>query len=187
MKLTSFLLKAGAVLMVSLATSAPFAQDTGSSEMSSDPAAVVRIPDSIEGTWRTLNGTEINIQPCGNRFCGTFSYIVIPAKDAAVCQGMAKEDFAQLILDYNNPNKSLQSRNLLGLRAVTAKKTGDPNEYTVNIYNAEEGKNYDVLFRIRGNVLTLGAGCLAGLCAVTQDWPRVPDRPDAPTFNCGGM
>jgi uncharacterized protein (DUF2147 family) len=150
-----------------------------------DPAGG-RTPAPIEGTWRTLTGTEINVQPCGAAFCGTFSYIVIPEKEAQVCRSMAKTDFATLILDYKNPNKALQTRSLLGLQAVSIQPTGDPNAYTANIYNAEEGKAYDVLLWTRGDRLTLGGGCLGSMCAVTQDWPRVPDREDTPDCSCGG-
>lgn len=150
-----------------------------------DPAAT-RVLAPIEGTWRTLTGTEINVQPCGAEFCGTFSFIVIPpGKDSDVCRGMAKTDFATLILDYKNPNQSLQTRSLLGLQAVSIKPTKDPNAYTANIYNAEEGKAYDVLLWTRGDKLTLGGGCLGSMCAVTQDWPRVPDRENTPDFSCG--
>lgn len=179
MKLKS--LFSSACLFVAIALSLPVAaQDT-----STDPAAT-RIPASVEGTWKTLTGTEINVQPCGNAFCGTFSYIVIPAKEAEICRSMAKGDFATLILDYKNPDQSLQTRSLLGLQAVAIQPTNDPNAYTANIYNAEEGKSFDVLLWISGNRLTLGGGCLGSMCAVTQDWPRVPDRADAPTFSCDG-
>jgi uncharacterized protein (DUF2147 family) len=142
-------------------------------------------PAPVEGTWRTLTGTEITVQPCGEKFCGSFSYIVIPDAQAEVCRSMPKEDFATLILDYKNPDKSLQTRSLLGLNAVSIQPTKDPSTYTANIYNAEEGKAYDVLLWVRGNTLTLGGGCLGSMCAVTQDWPRVPDRPNAPDFTCG--
>jgi uncharacterized protein (DUF2147 family) len=172
----------GLIFAAGLLAPPAVAQDTSSSQ---DPLAAVRIPASVEGTWRTLTGTEINVQPCGTDFCGTFSYIVIPAKEAHICRSMAKDDFASLILDYKNPNQSLQTRSLIGLNAVAIKGTNDPNAYTANIYNAEEGQAYDVLLWIRGNTLTLGGGCLGSLCAVTQDWPKVPDRPDAPTFSCG--
>lgn len=156
------------------------AQDASSSE-----AAPVRPPAPIEGTWRTLTGTEITVRPCGAEFCGTFSYIVIPpGKDAEICRAMVKSDFATLILDYKNPDKALQSRPLLGLQAVQIRPTNDPNTYTANIYNAEEGKAYDVLLWTKGDRLTLGGGCLGSLCAVTQDWPRVPDRENVPDFSC---
>ena len=151
-----------------------------------DPAAA-RVKAPIEGTWRTLTGTEINVQPCGAQFCGTFSFIMIPpGKDAEVCMAMAHDDFAAVMLDYKNPDKALQTRPLLGLNAASIQPTKDPNAYTANIYNAEEGKAYDVLLWTRGDVLTLGGGCLGSMCAVTQDWPRVPDRENAPDFSCGG-
>lgn len=148
--------------------------------------AFAQSPAPIEGTWRTLTGTEINVQPCGQQFCGTFSFIMIPpGKDADICKAMAKKDFASVLLDYKNPDKALQSRPLLGLQAVTVVPTGDPSAYTANIYNAEEGKAYDVLLWVKGDTLTLGAGCLGSMCAVKQDWPRVPDRA-TPDFSCGG-
>jgi uncharacterized protein (DUF2147 family) len=167
-----------AVLFLALALPAPPA-------WAQDPT-VPRIPEPIEGTWRTLTGTEINVQPCGTEFCGTFSYIVVPGKDAEICRSMAKTDFATLILDYKNPNQSLRARSLLGLNAVSIRPTRDKNAFTASIYNAEEGQTYDVLLWVRGNTLTLGGGCLGSMCAVTQDWPRVPDREDAPTFTCDG-
>jgi uncharacterized protein (DUF2147 family) len=168
----------GTILALGLLSLPAFAQEA-------DPATA-RVPAPIEGTWRTLTGTEINVQPCGSDYCGTFSYIVVPpGKDSEVCLGMAKTDFATLILDYKNPNQSLQTRSLLGLQAVSIKPTKDPNAYTANIYNAEEGKAYDVLLWTRGNTLTLGGGCLGSMCAVTQDWPRVPDRENTPDFSCG--
>ena len=40
--------------------------------------AAAQVTAPIEGTWKTLNGTEINIAPCEDGFCGTLSWIVIP-------------------------------------------------------------------------------------------------------------
>ena len=152
--------------------------------VATDPAAM-RTPAPIEGTWRTLTGTEINVQPCGQDFCGTFSYIVIPAKEADTCRSMPRDEFAALILDYQNPSKALQSRQLLGLEALTLTPTDTPDAYDASIYNAEEGKTYNVQMWVKGDTLTLAAGCFSSMCAVTQDWPRVPDR-DAPDFTCEG-
>jgi len=149
-----------------------------------DPATAIPVAP-IVGTWRTLTGTEINVTPCGKKFCGTFSFIVIPAKDAETCRSTPKTEFAALILDYQNPDKSLQSRPLLGFKALTLTPTDKDDAYKANIYNAEEGKTYNVEMRVSGDTLTLGAGCFGSVCAVTQDWPRVPDRA-APDFTCEG-
>jgi uncharacterized protein (DUF2147 family) len=180
-KLTGLIQSAFGVLAIGLGQLAlPAAAQTSEAVPPVEEAAPL---PPVVGTWRTLTGTEINVQPCGVRFCGTFSYIVIPPTEAEACQSTPRDEFASLILDYQNPDKALQSRPLLGLQAVTLESTGKANEYAGNIYNAEDGKSYDVGIWINGDTLTLGAGCFAGLCAVTQDWPRVPDRP-APDFTC---
>jgi len=180
-KLTGLIHTAFGVLTVCLGLHAvpATAQDTSVAEI--PPAARVAAP--IEGTWRTLTGTEIYVTPCGDKFCGTFSYIVIPAKDADTCRSMSKLDFAALMLDYQNPDKELQDRQLLGLKALTLTPNGKTDAYDANIYNAEEGKTYNVQMSVEGDTLTLAAGCFGSMCAVTQDWPRVPDRP-APDFSC---
>jgi uncharacterized protein (DUF2147 family) len=152
-------------------------------DTSAEPAAVSAAP--IVGTWRTLTGTEIAVTPCGDKFCGTFAYIVIPAKDADTCRSTPHDEFAALILDYQNPNKSLQSRPLLGFEALNLTPSGKPDAYDASIYNAEEGKTYNVQMWVKGDTLTLAAGCFGSMCAVTQDWPRVPNRP-APDFTCEG-
>jgi uncharacterized protein (DUF2147 family) len=142
---------------------------------------------AIEGTWRALNGTEITVQPCPEGYCGSLSYIVIPKAQAQMCRSMAKDAFASLMLDYNNVDKSLQTRPLLGVRMLTLKPTNEPEGYTATIYNAEDGKTYDVLIWVlNGNTLRLGGGCIGSLCAVTQDWPKVAEREVAPDFTCEG-
>jgi uncharacterized protein (DUF2147 family) len=142
----------------------------------------------IEGTWKTLNGSEITVAPCDTGFCGTLSWIVIPPDQQMICKMMPKDDFASLILDYNNADKALQTRPLIGVPMLNIKPTGDPKAYTATIYNAEDGKTYDGQFWVVNgtDTLRLGGGCLAGLCAVTQDWARVPPRADAPGFSCDG-
>ena len=158
------------------------------------PAVAAPVPLSsvigppVVGTWRTQNGTEVTIAPCGVQLCGTLSYIVIPKKNAAQCNATDPQTFAALMLDYNNPDKSLQTRPLLGLTMLKIAASGDPNTYSAIVYNPEDGSTNDVqLFVIDGGAtLRIGGGCLAGMCAVTQGWPRVPDRPDAPTFTCNG-
>jgi uncharacterized protein (DUF2147 family) len=143
---------------------------------------------AVEGTWRALNGSEITIAPCGaGEYCGSLSYIVIPKAQADMCRSMAKDAFASLILDYNNAEKAMQTRPLLGVEMVRLKPTNEPEGYSAKIYNAEDGKYYDVLIWImNGNTLRLGGGCIGSLCAVTQDWPKVSERETVPDFTCDG-
>ena len=151
------------------------------------PLSAVTGP-SATGTWRTLEGDEITVAPCADGLCGTLSYIIIPKKNAADCRSMDHQAFAALMLDYGNPDKSLQSRPLLGLTTLTIKPTDDPNTYTGRAYNPQDGSTNDVQFFVLngGTTLRIGGGCLGSMCAVTQDWPRVPDRPEGPDFTCEG-
>ena len=143
---------------------------------------------SATGTWRTMEGDEITVGPCGSQLCGTLSYIVIPKKNAGDCRSMDHQAFGALMLDYGNPDKSLQSRPLLGMTTLTIQPTGDPNAYTAVAYNPQDGSTNNVqLFVLNGgSTLRLGGGCLGSMCAVTQDWPKVPERANTPDFTCEG-
>lgn len=142
---------------------------------------------SVEGTWKTANGTEITVAPCDAGFCGTLSWIVIPAEQSSMCKMMPKSDFASLMLDYKNPDKTQQTRSLIGAQMLTVKPSGDANSYTASVYNAEDGSTNNVLLWIlNGNTLRIGGACIANMCAVTQDWPRVEEREATPDFTCDG-
>lgn len=142
---------------------------------------------SIEGTWRTLDGTEITIDPCGAAYCGTLSWIVVPREEAAICKTMAKDAFAALMVDSKNPNKALQTRPLLGAPMMSIKPSQDPDAYSATIYDATTGKTHDVqVWIVKGKTLRLGGGCIGSICMQTQDWPKVAERQDTPDFTCDG-
>lgn len=145
-------------------------------------SSVVAAP--IEGSWKTENGTEITIAPCDAGFCGTLSWVVIPKEHAAECE-KDEPAFGALMLDYQNPDRALKSRQLVGMQMMTLAPTADPNTFGVNIYSAQDGKTYEGTATVLAqNTLRLGNGCVMNVCVVSQDWPRVPPRPDAPNFTC---
>lgn len=141
-----------------------------------------------QGTWRTLNGTEITIAPCDAGFCGAISWIVIPKKNADLCRATDKTAFAALMLDYSNPDKSLQTRPILGLNMLTLTATNDPTSFTAKVYNPQDGSTNDVQVFILngGTTLRIGGGCIGTMCVQSQDWPKVPDRLDGAGFTCEG-
>jgi uncharacterized protein (DUF2147 family) len=146
------------------------------------------IGPSALGTWKTQEGDEITVAPCGGDLCGTLSYIIIPKKNAADCRSMDHQAFGALMLDYSNPDKAKQTRPLLGVQMMSIKTTTDPNTYTASVYNPQDGSTNDIQVFILngGSTLRVGGGCIGSMCAVTQDWPKVPDRADAPNFTCEG-
>ena len=141
----------------------------------------------IEGTWKTLNGTELTVAPCPEGFCGTLSWIVIPKQYSAMCE-QDKAAFGAAMVDLKNPDPSLRTRPMLGLQILTLKPTNDPLAFTAHIYSAEDGKSYDGNVWVVNNnqTLRLGGGCIGSICAVTQDWPKVPTREGTPDFTCEG-
>jgi len=165
--------------LVALAPALAFAAPVPLTSLTGSPA---------EGTWRTQNGTEITIAPCPEGFCGTLSWVVIPKAQAEMCRTTDKTAFASLMMDYQNPDKSLKTRPILGMQMMTLTPTGDPTAFTAKIYNAEDGSTNDIsVWILNGNsTLRIGGGCLGSVCAVTQDWPKVPPRPVSPDFTCDG-
>ena len=141
-----------------------------------------------QGTWRTLNGTEITIAPCDAGFCGAITWVVVPKKNADLCRATEKTAFASLMLDYSNPDKSLQTRPILGLNMLTLTPTNDPTSFTVKVYNPQDGSTNDaqVFILNGGSTLRIGGGCIGNMCVQSQDWPKAADRLDGPGFTCEG-
>ena len=155
---------------------------------SAAPIALTSLLSPAQGTWRTQDGTEVTIAPCDQGLCGTLSWVVIPRKNADLCRMTDKAAFASLMMDYNNPDKTQQTRPILGLNMLQLTATADPNTFTARVYNPQDGRTNDVSVFIvdNGNTLRIGGGCLGSICAVTQDWPKVPDRAGTPDFTCDG-
>lgn len=76
--------------------------------------------------------------------------------------------------DLNNPDKSLRSRQIIGLNMLSGlKKSG--NEYKEGkIYDPGNGKTYNCSMKLEGNVLKVrGSLDKRGLLGRTMDWFRV--------------
>lgn len=146
------------------------------------PGAALAQTASIEGTWQTQQGTEVTVAPCASGYCGILSWIVIPKEHSAECTA-DKLGFEAKMLDYQNPDKSLRTRSLIGLQMMSMRPTGNPNRYDVHIYDSEHGKYYDGAVEVDGNTLNLQQ-CL-GICVTVQSWPRVATRPLIPDVSCG--
>lgn len=165
-----------AMLIRSLAAAVVLAASAGAS-----------MAGNVEGSWRTDGGTEVTVVPCGSQYCGYLSWIVIPPANRAQCSAN-RELFASEMLDYQNPNKALQGRSIIGLQMMTIKPTTSPNSFKVRVYNVQDGSTNDAdLFVLNGgNTLRIGGGCIGTTCIQSFDWPRVPVRPGPPDFTCGG-
>ena len=118
----------------------------------------------VVGQWKLEDGTAIvEVYKQGDAFNGKIVWLEKPdgpdGKPAA---------------DRNNPDKSLQSRQLMGLNMLSGLKK-DGNEYTGGkIYDPGNGKTYNCSMKVEGDILKVrGSLDKKGLLGRTMDWFRV--------------
>lgn len=127
------------------------------------PLAAAFAQDVI-GKWKLEDGTAIvEVYQQGDSFNGKIVWLEEP-----------NGPDGKPSVDRNNPDKNLQSRQLMGLNMLNGlKKTG--NEYTGGkIYDPGNGKTYNCSMKVEGDVLKVrGSLDKKGLLGRTMDWFRV--------------
>lgn len=118
----------------------------------------------VVGKWKLEDGSAIvEVYRQGDSFNGKIVWLQNPT-----------ESDGSPAKDGNNPDKSLRSRQLIGLNMLSGlKKTG--NEYSGgSIYDPGNGKTYNCSMKVEGNVLKVrGSLDKKGLLGRTMDWFRV--------------
>ena len=127
------------------------------------PFAAALAQDVI-GKWKLADGTAIvEVYKSGDSFNGKIVWLQNPTESDGT---PAKDD--------NNPDKTLRSRQIMGLNMLSGlKKTGD--EYSGGkIYDPGNGKTYNCSMKVEGDVLKVrGSLDKKGLIGRTMDWFRV--------------
>lgn len=126
------------------------------------PAFAAMAQDVI-GKWKLGDGSAVvEIYKSGEAFNGKIVWLEEPTD--------ANGNPAK---DINNPDKSLRSRQLMGLNLLSGlKKNG--TEYTGGkIYDPANGKTYNCSMQVEGDVLKVrGSLDKKGLIGRTMDWFR---------------
>lgn len=107
---------------------------------------------------------RIKIGPCGNAYWGLIDWAAKPNE-----------------LDKNNPDPGKRSRPILGLPILLGMKASAPNEWSGEVYNAENGKVYQAKITLLSNDVLKITGCvLGGLFCGGEEWTRakMPPRPN---------
>lgn len=140
-------------------------------------------PNDPGGTWFTEDGrARIRIERCGpqnNNICGYVVWLKIPLNDKG-----------QPRVDFRNPDTKKQSRPSLGHQLILGLKPNADAHYEGKIYNAEDGKSYDVtIWTDQPGQLTV-RGCLIAFLCQSQAWTKVtdivPGQLTGPTNGPGG-
>ncbi|KQO87885.1 hypothetical protein ASF36_24460 [Methylobacterium sp. Leaf90] len=134
------------------------------------------------GTWLTEDGrARVRTERCGSdasRLCG----FVVWMKEPLDKNGRPK-------VDQYSPNMAWQGRPQIGHQMLLGLKSNTEGHFEGKIYNAENGKTYDVtVWSDQPSVLTV-KGCMLVFCA-SQSWKRVadlvPGQLQGPTDSQGG-
>lgn len=118
---------------------------------------------AAQGIWADEDGkSNIEIAPCGQFLCGRIVWLAEPQDD----NGQPKRDI-------NNPDPSLRTQPIMGL---TILKGLQPHEGDTQlkglVYNAENGKVYDIYLDPKGPTMAV-EGCFAMFLCGSQTWTRV--------------
>ena len=118
------------------------------------PAAAEKGPDAT-GLWLTeTGGSKVRIARCGQGYCGTLASVSGPG------------------LDAQNPDVSLRTRSLIGVRIMTADRAkGDG--YEGSPYNPKDGKTYAGSLVLKGPDVVEVQGCVLSVLCKSQTWKRV--------------
>ncbi|GJD48087.1 hypothetical protein OPKNFCMD_0803 [Methylobacterium crusticola] len=120
------------------------------------------------GTWLTEDGrAKIKIEKCGPggaQACGTVVWLKSPLNE----QGQPRTD-------AKNPDPKKRARPMIGLQLMEGLKPEDGG-FKGQIYNADEGKSYDVsIARESASELSI-SGCLLKILCGSQTWSKAPDE-----------
>ena len=129
-------------------------------------AASVMSAQDIIGKWKLEDGSAIvEVYRQGNVFNGRIVWLETPTN----ADGTP-------VLDTNNPDKSLQSRQLINLNMLSGLKA-DGKEYNGGtIYDPGNGKTYNCSMKVENGVLKVrGSLDKRGRLGRTMDWFRVKE------------
>jgi uncharacterized protein (DUF2147 family) len=124
-------------------------------------------PQDPSGTWLTGDGrAKVRIDRCGPagaNICGKVVWLKSPTTE----DGLPRTDI-------KNPDPKKRNRPALGLTLLDNLKP-EESKFSGEIYNADEGKVYQVsLERESAQELSV-SGCLLKILCGSQTWTRVPD------------
>ncbi|SFG99882.1 DUF2147 domain-containing protein [Methylobacterium gossipiicola] len=130
--------------------------------------ALAAAPNDATGTYLTEDGrARIRVEKCGpqnTNLCGYVVWLKVPLNDKG-----------QPRVDFKNPDPKKQARPSLGHQLIMGLKPNAEARYAGKIYNADEGKFYDVtMWSEQPGELSV-RGCMLGFLCGSQTWNKVTD------------
>jgi uncharacterized protein (DUF2147 family) len=116
----------------------------------------------IGGIWLTQAGdAKVRVGKCGGGICGVIVWLKDPIDRAT----------GKPQIDDKNPNPSLARRPMIGLPLFSGMHPSGPNQWSGQIYNADDGKSYASKVSVSGPNTLRVEGCVGALCG-GESWTR---------------
>ena len=116
------------------------------------------------GTWLTEDGrARVRVERCGaslEQICG----FIVWMKEPTDANG-------QPLKDLNNPDPAKRSRPLLGHQLIMGLRPAVDGRFDGSIYNAENGKSYEISLRRDARDLKV-KGCMLSILCASQTWTQ---------------
>ena len=114
------------------------------------------------GVWADEDGkSNIEISNCGGTLCGRVVWLREPYNQ----NGQPKTDI-------NNPDARQRNRPLIGMTIISGLQPDDDEQLKGQVYNAEDGKVYDLYLKPERATMEV-EGCFAIILCGSQTWTRV--------------
>lgn len=113
------------------------------------------------GTWRTEDDATIRVSNCGGGLCATIASLKEPNDPQT---GRPKTDI-------HNADPGKRNRPVVGLPIFSGLRPEGANKWTGQIYNPEDGKNYDASVVLENANTLRVQGCVLFICK-TKTWTR---------------
>jgi len=115
---------------------------------------------NIYGAWATHEGGEVSFYDCGEFLCGDITKLRPP-------------DAQTPTEDIHNPDPSLRSRPLIGLRMFSELEADSGGEWSGGkLYNTMEGKEYKSKLELQDDGTLKMSGCMMFFCK-SFTWTKV--------------
>jgi uncharacterized protein (DUF2147 family) len=117
---------------------------------------------NADGIWLTQAGdAKVRVSRCGPGICGVVVWLKEPIDPMT----------GKPAIDDKNPNPALAKRPMIGLPLFSGMHSAGPNQWSGEIYNADDGKTYASKISVSGPNTLKVEGCVGVLCG-GEDWSR---------------
>ena len=127
-------------------------------------ASSAAIAGDAKGVWLSQDGTaKVRLTECGGLLCGTLVWLKEPIDP----------ETQRPRTDKLNPDISKRDRPMLGLQVAQGLRPNGADHWSGLIYNADEGKHYQVTLTINSPSHATLVGCILAVICKSERWTRV--------------